>query len=66
MHTHLLENFIVRGLNMSKDKIVVVKPGQEGAWDPIEECPFPLDQLSPPYPLSPEDRAELLKGESKA
>ena len=44
---------------MSKDKIVVAKPGEEDMWDPIEECPFPLDQLTPPYPLSEADRAKV-------
>lgn len=50
---------------MNKDKIVVVKPGQEGAWDPIEECPFPLDQLTPPYPLSEADRAKVEEQEKE-
>jgi len=51
-----------------KKKIVVVKPGEENQFDPIEECPFPLDQLEPPYPLRPEDVArfkEQLKQEGR-
>lgn len=44
---------------MEKEEIVVVKPGEGDQWDPISECPFPLAELTPPYPLSPEDRVVI-------
>ncbi len=44
----------------SEKRFQLAKPGQEHLWDPIEECPFPLSELDPPYPLSDEDSAAAL------
>lgn len=41
--------------NDSEYEYVLIKPGDEQLWDSIDDCPFPLSELRPPYPLRPED-----------
>lgn len=44
---------------MKQERYTLVEPGKDHMSDPIEECPFPTSQLTPPYPLTPEDRAAI-------
>lgn len=43
----------------SANKFEIVPPGEEHLWDSIEECPLPLNELTPPEPMLPEDMAVL-------
>lgn len=43
----------------SKNKFVIVQPGDEKLWESAEDCPFPLGELKPSEPLNAADLAAL-------
>lgn len=44
---------------MEEKKFVLVKPEEAHLWEPVSECAFPLSELRPRYPLTPEDRRAI-------
>lgn len=46
-------------MTKSANKFEIVPPGEEHLWDSIEECPLPLNELTPSEPMLPEDMAVL-------
>lgn len=44
---------------MEEKKFVLVKLEEAHLWEPVSECAFPLSELRPRYPLTPEDRRAI-------